>query len=303
MSTNPLKPTDEHGDSVAADLSALRGRVVASHDDMERLARTWGISHLEFGPSRRFSNFVTTRRLNEWVELGVARPPELAVLRAGKRLSAAEYEGTRAVNGRRERGFADPVKVSRLLAEGCTLQLLPVERFNYELAQLCNEVARAMAARVHVVAFMTPESTAGRQRHWDDTHVFAIQVEGCKRWEVASPGDPTTVTTIVELRPGDGLYVPPGVEHRAVASEGTSLHLSLTIGEPSPRALLAAWVREFSGTIVGTECLAGSRAARLEATDRWLCAMVDSLKTADREALLATAEREWIEPKPGLPRT
>ena len=103
--------------------------------------------------------------------------------------------------------------------------------------------------------YSTPEGGQGLLYHSDSTDIFIMQLEGEKRWDVcgrllpnlnephggavppfAEDNVPHRLRAVVaacrpiELRPGDILYMPIGVVHRARASLGTaSLHLTMSL--------------------------------------------------------------------------
>jgi ribosomal protein L16 Arg81 hydroxylase len=65
--------------------------------------------------------------------------------------------------------------------------------------------------------------------------VFVVQVDGCKRWEVAGLG-------ALVLEPGDVLYLPRGAEHEAATGDGHSLHLTIGIPASTQRDVMRRMV-------------------------------------------------------------
>lgn len=89
--------------------------------------------------------------------------------------------------------------------------------------------------------------------HTDSYDVFLIQVQGCRRWRIASPGAhqwlPDVPLKILAnfkpeqewlLQPGDMLYLPPGWAHDGVAVEGDCMTASVGFRSPSYAELTAA---------------------------------------------------------------
>jgi 50S ribosomal protein L16 3-hydroxylase len=103
-----------------------------------------------------------------------------------------------------------------------------------------------------MVSFATAGGSVGA--HEDRYHVFLMQLEGVRRWDLA-PGpacseqhetvdgldllNPFEPTATLRARPGDVLYLPPGWGHHGVA-EGPCLTLSLGIRTPTAAELLEA---------------------------------------------------------------
>jgi mannose-6-phosphate isomerase-like protein (cupin superfamily) len=266
----------------------------------EAVRRAWGRTTVLAPAAPEAVDLVSIGDIERWINLGELMPPRMALLIDGVPVPAREFAGEYVSYGRREAKGADPEKVRYLIAKGATVQLHPVDRWHEPAFRLSRRLAAAMRARVHVVAFLTPCGEYGRRIHVDDVHVFAIQIAGAKTWEIypaaagAEHGEPQQTVT---LEPGDLLYVPAGLAHRACSGEQGSLHISVTIGEPSPRELAAVWIRDFLASVGLEDKLSGDRDARLAAAAGWRDAMLDSLRSADPAALLEEAESEWVEPR------
>ncbi|MFC4117036.1 JmjC domain-containing protein [Nonomuraea zeae] len=129
-----------------------------------------------------------------------------------------------------------------------------------------------MAARVQTVAFLTSPDHFGTRAHRGGTHVFVIQAEGSKRWtlydvpagddwDLAEIPSEDAVTKEVELRAGEGLYVPLGMGHRARAGSQGSLHLSVMVNPPRLREVVQAWAAQVSAAFTGrSTCRSGGKA-------------------------------------------
>lgn len=93
--------------------------------------------------------------------------------------------------------------------------------------------------------------------HTDRYDVFLLQVLGTRRWEISSNVDPTDLREDTDLRvlrnfqgqktftarPGDVLYLPPGVAHYGIA-EGDCLTYSFGFRAPSEALLLSSFSDE-----------------------------------------------------------
>jgi 50S ribosomal protein L16 3-hydroxylase len=84
--------------------------------------------------------------------------------------------------------------------------------------------------------------------HVDAYDVFLVQAQGCRRWQWNDPGQAYSYREDSELslvqgfspdhewltRPGDVLYLPPGVAHFGVAAPGNDLCMTYSVGFRAP---------------------------------------------------------------------
>jgi 50S ribosomal protein L16 3-hydroxylase len=116
-----------------------------------------------------------------------------------------------------------------------------------------------------MVSFAAPGGSVGA--HVDQYDVFLLQAAGQRRWAIdARPApdlslDPKAPLKLLRqfepshewvLRPGDMLYLPPGVPHHGVAVDAC-LTFSIGMRAPSLKELLLAWVHEAAETLDETQ--------------------------------------------------
>lgn len=137
------------------------------------------------------------------------------------------------------------VDPDRLLAEfqhGANLVINRVEDHLPAAAALANALEELVGQPLRGNLFLTPPGSPGLPPHVDGADVFVFQCEGVKRWEIwrrAIPrplcedefdrrelGEPDLV---IDLRPGDVLYLPRGWDHRVGAAAESSLSISLNV--------------------------------------------------------------------------
>jgi ribosomal protein L16 Arg81 hydroxylase len=150
-------------------------------------------------------------------------------------------------------------QAAALYDAGLTICVTAIEQHVPELARFTARLRDELrfAGEVLVNCYWSPAG-GGFGTHFDDQHVFILQVDGSKRWWISrEPGcaappenlihspeaeaeyrvrhpeielTPPDESTFVEhlLRPGDCLYLPPGTWHRTTAGE-FSLALTLTL--------------------------------------------------------------------------
>ncbi|MDB5064146.1 MAG: Cupin superfamily protein [Chloroflexi bacterium] len=105
----------------------------------------------------------------------------------------------------------------------------------------------------------------------------------------------------VDLCPGDALYVPLGLSHRARAGARGSLHLSITIRELSVRDALSALSTSFAEQMPPGARLTGHHRSRQAEVRRLLDRVAHRAEAADAAEVLAALERAWVRPAPRAP--
>lgn len=229
------------------------------------------------------------------IDGSLLRRPYFSVLQEGLAPSDSEVLATREVAGSRVDGFIDPVGVGRQLADGATLKLNQVEDWHPFLRDVNDALNAVFPAESKAFLFYTPAGKRGMLPHRDGSRVVAVQLEGAKEWHLydappeASAGldVDTSEEQVVVLEPGDLLYLPHGTGHAATAIDRASLHVTFTLTEPSPSALVQAYIDAWiaSGRPAGagrdaTSALA--RAAALLADLKDFASGVDSATLVDR---------------------
>ena len=142
----------------------------------------------------------------------------------------------------------------RLYRAGATVVVSALDRLWPPVRDLCRALTDELSHPVDAYAFITPAGSPGLPPHIDHEATFLLQLTGTKSWtlfpQVAKHPELTQVVSLslesagerVEMRPGDVLYIPPGVPHAGVAAdEAPSAHLNLSVTLVSwRRALLDA---------------------------------------------------------------
>ncbi|XP_038878779.1 uncharacterized protein LOC120070934 isoform X3 [Benincasa hispida] len=148
----------------------------------------------------------------------------------------------------------DALKCEEAFKEGYTIALRGMEFRCEKIAAIANTVACLFGQpSVGANMYLTPPSSQGLARHYDDHCVFVCQLAGSKQWTVFSPPrtclprlydshefpscseveSPFTVGRQFLLREGDVLYIPRGFLHEARTvndgPDGSSLHLTFGI--------------------------------------------------------------------------
>lgn len=123
--------------------------------------------------------------------------------------------------------------------EGWTLILAHCELYASECDLICQSLSDSFNASVTSGIFSSGQNQQGRKFHIDFDEVFVLQLEGEKHWVVGEQVIDSPLQTFnspevkqdqpdateVRLTPGDLLYVPGGLSHKAYTSQKDSLHV------------------------------------------------------------------------------
>ena len=132
--------------------------------------------------------------------------------------------------------------IQKLFADGCTFQFLHPQQVVDEIWMINQAMEDYFGALVGSNVYITPPNSQGLAPHNDDIEVFALQLEGSKRWKLYQPLDHLarehsedydhsligTPTHEITLQKGDLLYFPRGVIHEAISADDTSIHLTIS---------------------------------------------------------------------------
>ncbi|RCG26478.1 hypothetical protein DQ384_28970 [Sphaerisporangium album] len=177
------------------------------------------------------------------------------------------------------------------------MKLNQLEDWHRPIRDLLREIEARVPAELKAYVFYTPCDNTGMLPHRDGSHVLALQVAGAKEWRIYdSPGDIDARPGLVDLdvdshshsfvmEPGDVLYLPHGYPHVASARGGTSLHLTLTITEPTPLDLIESLMNTFAPTATP----ATDRMSPEEKTDVMIGELLRHLHSVEARTLVDTA--------------
>lgn len=169
------------------------------------------------------------------------RGTDVEVFRNGR----GETDGRTIATGAR----ADAAYIYGLFRQGLSLRFFGVHRFLPRVAGFAAKLNAALGVPVNANIYLAPPKGQGLGLHQDLMDVFVVQCSGSKTWRLyarePSAGEregrprmkepapridePVPCHREVEMTPGDILYLPTGIRHRAAAPTGESLHLSFSV--------------------------------------------------------------------------
>ena len=128
-----------------------------------------------------------------------------------------------------------------LLPQGVSIVVDDVQRLIPQISQLCAAIEREMGIRTNVNAYLSFSKGGAFKPHWDRMDVLVVQVHGNKHWHVWNVEVPHPVEKadrlkvnasmapdqVIELSPGDVLFIPRGEPHSAAVSAERSVHLTI----------------------------------------------------------------------------
>jgi ribosomal protein L16 Arg81 hydroxylase len=274
-------------------------------DEIDLLGTYWNSKHGLFKQASPISGLIDEDTIQRILDTGLLRWPYFTLLKEGCQPGISEFTRTRNVMGQQVKGFADPRTVREHLAAGATMKLSQLEDWHLPIRTVMRQIEARLSAELKAYVFYTPCDNTGMLPHRDGSHVLAVQIVGAKEWRIYdSPGqidsrpgldvDVASHSHSFVMEPGDVLYLPHGYPHVATARGDTSLHLTLTITEPTPLDLVESLMSTFSDGAVNF--LERDRQMTLEDKAETVTkALLDYLETVDARVLAEKAVRQMRE--------
>ncbi|MEU6036079.1 cupin domain-containing protein [Actinomadura sp. NPDC047616] len=236
-------------------------------DPAEHERIDWGRSSARFTASPDTTALLSFRRIDDWIRYGHVRYPQFQLNTPSGGVPPTMFTVTRPYLALSMPGYPDTDAIAAQLEQGATLRFVNIEDWYAPMAALADRLTRLLNATIATYAFYTPPGDDGVGAHFDSADVFALQIEGTKTWHLWDIPDGTawqesqTLRTdrapdqVVELRPGDGLYIPAGMGHRAFAGPEGTLHLSIAVRPTSHREIVRRWAEDLLAAIPRLERL------------------------------------------------
>jgi hypothetical protein len=278
--------------------------IFADPADQERVG--WGTTAMRFSAAPQTTGLLSFQRIDDWIRYGQVRYPQFQLNLPTGGIPPTAFTVTRPYQALAMPGYPDVDAIAAHLRHGATLRFVNVEDFYEPVAKLCARLTALLNAAITAYAFYTPPGDDGMGADFGDAEVFALQVEGTRTWHLwdipqgvgrqatRTPHTDAEPDQVIELGPGDGLYIPAGMGHRTFAGAAGSLHLSIAVKPTSLHEIVRKWTEDFLATVPITDRLPvdGDRVTPVAELLRAMAVAVDKTDAAE---LLAGADNH--EPK------
>ena len=233
---------------------------------------------------------LTQAEIWDMLDCGLLLAPYFSVLTQTGAAMAGVSE-TRSVQGRPMPSYAKAVSIRDKVAAGRTLVLHQADHWHIGLNDLAASLRTTLRADVRAAVFVN-QTGVKIAANTEEAHQLILQLEGRTNWYVScSPGsDEDSQEVEVALEPGGTLYIPAGHQYSGTTGDGTSLHVAISVLQPTARDLTELALDQFcSGQ--SAEGIAGSHhLMTLETKVAWLRAeLIDHLTSLDVGALVDEA--------------
>lgn len=226
------------------------------------MSEVWRRKAVRYRASADLTKLISEQEIWDYVDCGLLIRPYFVSFNEGVRSALSEITQSRSVVGHDVPGYINSEQVKADFAAGGTFKLNQPEHWHERLHTLVDGLSPSFQAELESYVFLSPPDRTAIETHMDGSHVFVLQVAGRKDWTVGLldsdslsvsdryRGQPLTEETTlrVTLEPGDVLYMPHGSPHHATARDGNSIHVAVTVEEPTPKDLaevmLASVLRE-----------------------------------------------------------
>ncbi len=218
-------------------------------------ASCWGKSYIHVrGRPGKFAELLPWAKLNRILSQHRLEPPRLRLARGGEILPAESFLVYQRIRARQALVVPRllPTELAEQLRQGATLVLDAVDELYEPISELAEALERLFRVRIQINAYASWGEAGGFGPHWDDHEVIILQVAGRKRWKIYGPSRPHPLARDVEedkepppdllwdglLEDGDLLYFPRGWWHNVIPLDEPTLHLTISIPNPTGFDLL-----------------------------------------------------------------
>lgn len=209
-------------------------------------AEYWAKEPSVFDAPVDFSTLISEKEIWDELDCGLLSRPYFTVFNEGVRAAMNSITTTRKVAGHELAGYANNEQIKLDFENGGTFKLSQAEHWHHAIQCLVEGMKPSFRGNIEAFVFLSPPGQTAMSAHTDGAHVFILQVSGDKNWVVGrlcetSHSDSTLHEGGIEgenrieltLRPGQVLYMPHGCPHYATAKAETSIHIAITVEEPT----------------------------------------------------------------------
>jgi hypothetical protein len=205
------------------------------------------------GHPRRAKALINAHELSDIVHQGLHPDGRIGMFQNGKPIPSQCYSTLDT------RPRTDPAAVRRLLSGGASLVLNGLDELHPKIGDLCHALELEFASNVWANAYVTVNEFRAFDTHFDDHDVIVLQISGVKRWKLfgkteefplhprgALPQSPSEEIQTDIVSPGEVLFIPRGVWHRAEAVSTPAFHITFGVGGVTGIDLVQGSIDELS---------------------------------------------------------
>jgi hypothetical protein len=192
--------------------------------------------HISRSSTEHFVSLVSIDTLESMLSSQALYYPSVQLTQSNRTIDISEYSD----DSRR-------ILAHRLIERhhvGATVVISKAHEKIESLANFRRDIQSELKLRCQTNVYLSPTGQQGFNAHFDSHDVFILQVAGTKTFNFYEGGVELpfqhdgfqagehavgALTQSIPLEPGDTLYIPRGVMHDAVATEQTSLHITLGV--------------------------------------------------------------------------
>lgn len=221
-------------------------------------AKYWATEPVIMRARCDLGSLISEQEIWDEVDCGLLSRPYFTMFNEGVRAAIKDITATRKVAGHEMSGYISAEQIRRDFAGGGTFKFNQAEHWHPKIRSLVQGMLPHFRGNLEAFVFLSPPDKTAMQAHTDGAHVFILQVAGIKQWFVGKLDDhshsestlhegeiPPHLRMELTLREGDVLYMPHGCPHFATARSGNSVHVAITVEEPSVLDLANVYLAEF----------------------------------------------------------
>jgi ribosomal protein L16 Arg81 hydroxylase len=211
-------------------------------------SKYWGQDYfISKGDADRFISLFSWDALSEILSTHRFEFPRLRLLYGGRVLSPQKYIEQREDRRGNPYLVQNSAAVLRLLEDGAMLHITSIGEAWQPLAIFAAQLEPILCGKVQVNLHAGYAGSRGFHTHWDGHEVYAIQIDGSKKWRLfgfteeaplavppeAKRGAPSERVWEGVIGQGEMLYLPRGYWHATQFLDEPSLHLTLAVHHPT----------------------------------------------------------------------
>lgn len=197
------------------------------------------VLHVGRNEHRYFDSILSLSDIEDFLATGKPHYPNINLRKSG---GAKAHQPWLAFTSMGDKVAVDIDMIYKELGAGHTLILNAFQHKLPKLHKFLTEQGNAWSIGLSANIYVTPAGNQGFEWHYDNHDVLVLQVEGTKDWEIledqpflpdtnykgqSTPPTKTDKAKAITLHPGDVLYLPRGIYHKAVANNLSSIHITV----------------------------------------------------------------------------